>query len=294
MAFFAAFAAVNSAMLALGEIITAGAAVAPSIEMIKPILEAAPEKSEYRKIINSLSGGIEINGLTFRYNKNASPLLDNISLKIKNGDFIAVVGKTGCGKSTLMRLLLGFEEPETGAIYYDGNDLKTLDLTSVRQNIGVCLQNGRLFSGDIFSNIIITAPHKTLDDAWEAAKMARLDDEIRAMPMGMHTVISEGGGGVSGGQKQRLLIARALVKKPKIIFFDEATAALDNITQKHISDNISSLKCTRVIIAHRLSTIKQASRIIVLDGGKIVEDGDYDTLMGKRGAFYELAERQMI
>ncbi|MDR2578836.1 MAG: ATP-binding cassette domain-containing protein [Chitinispirillales bacterium] len=294
MAFFAAFTAVNSAMLAVGGIITKSATVAPSIEMIKPILEAMPEKSEYRKVVNSLSGSIEINSLTFRYNKNGAPLLDDISIKIKSGDFIAIVGKTGCGKSTLMRLLLGFEEPETGAIYYDRHDLKTIDLTSVRQCIGVCLQNGQLFSGDIFSNIIITAPHKTLDDAWEAAEMAGLDRDIKAMPMGMHTIISEGSGGVSGGQKQRLLIARALVKRPKILFFDEATSALDNLTQKHIADNISSLKCTRIVIAHRLSTIKQASRIIMLGGGKIVEDGDYDALMRKKGAFYELAERQMI
>ncbi|MDR2577216.1 MAG: NHLP bacteriocin export ABC transporter permease/ATPase subunit [Chitinispirillales bacterium] len=294
MAFFVAFGAVNSAILALGGTMLKVAEVGPAIEMIKPILETEPEKNNNRKIVKSLSGSLEINGLTFRYNKDGPPILDNFSLKVKRGEYVAIVGKTGCGKSTLMRLLLGFEEPEIGAIYYDGSDLKTLDLTSVRQNIGVCLQNGQLFFGDIFSNIVITAPHKTLDDAWVAANMAGLNEDIKAMPMGMHTMISEGGGGVSGGQKQRLLIARALVKKPKILFFDEATSALDNITQKHISDNISSLKCTRLVIAHRLSTIKQASRIIVLDGGKITEDGDYETLMNKRGGFYELAKRQII
>jgi NHLM bacteriocin system ABC transporter ATP-binding protein len=295
MAFSVAFGAVNTSILALGGIIvTIAEVVAPSLEMVKPILETTPEKNDNRKIANSLSGNIEINGLTFRYNKEGTPLFDNFSLKIKSGEYVAVVGKTGCGKSTLIRLLLGFEEPETGAIYYDGQDLKTLDLTSLRQCIGVCLQNGQLFSGDIFSNIVITAPCKTLDDAWEAAEISGLAKDIKTMPMGMHTVISEGGGGISGGQKQRLLIARALVKKPKILFFDEATSALDNITQKHISDNISSLKCTRLVIAHRLSTIKHASRIIVLNGGKIAEDGNYNSLMGKEGVFYELARRQVI
>ena len=294
MAFAVAYGAVNSAVMALGGIINSTAGAAPSIEMVRPILETAPERNDNRKIIRSLSGNIEINGLTFRYDKESAPVLDNFSLKIRSGEYVAVVGKTGCGKSTLMRLLLGFEEPESGAIYYDGRDLRSLDPASVRQNIGSCLQNGQLFSGDIFSNIVITAPHKTLQDVWDAAEMAGLDKEIGAMPMGMHTVISEGGAGLSGGQKQRLLIARALVKKPKILFFDEATSALDNISQKLISNNISSLKCTRVVIAHRLSTIKQASRIIVLDGGKIVEDGDYEALMGKRGAFYELAERQVV
>jgi len=294
MAFAVAYGAVSCAVMALAKIITMAAEIAPSAEMIKPILETEPERDTTGKIVKSLSGSIEINGLTFRYEPDSAPVLDNFSLKIRSGEFVAVVGKTGCGKSTLMRLLLGFEEPETGAIYYDGNDLKTLDLQSVRQCMGVCLQNGQLFSGDIFSNIVITAPHKTLEDAWEAAEIAGLGKDIKAMPMGMHTMISEGGGGVSGGQKQRLLIARALVKKPKILLFDEATSALDNITQKHISDNISSLKCTRIVIAHRLSTIKQAQRIIVLDGGRIAEDGNYEVLMEKRGEFYEMAKRQVI
>ena len=207
---------------------------------------------------------------------------------------VAIVGKTGCGKSTLMRLLLGFEKPETGAIYYDGHDLESLDLRSVRQCIGVDLQNGKLFSGDIFSNIIITAPWKTLDDAWEAARIAGIEEDIKAMPMGMHTMLSEGGGGISGGQRQRLLIARAVVSKPKILYFDEATSALDNITQKQVSDSIAELKCTRLVIAHRLSTIRHCDRILVLDRGKIVEEGNYDTLMDKKGVFYDLVRRQTI
>ena len=193
-----------------------------------------------------------------------------------------------------MRVLLGFEDPEEGAVYYGGRDLKTLDLRSVRQKIGVVLQNGSLFPGDIFSNIIVTSPWKTLEDAWEAAEMAGIAEDIRAMPMGMHTLISEGAGGLSGGQRQRLMIARAIISKPSILFFDEATSALDNITQSHVANSISGLKSTRLVIAHRLSTIKNCDRILVMDKGKIVEEGNYDELMKKKGLFYDLAIRQVV
>jgi len=220
--------------------------------------------------------------------------LDNLSLKVRSGEYLGVVGKTGCGKSTLIRVLLGFEEPETGAVYYDGHDLASLDLQSVRRQIGVCLQNGKLFPGDIFSNIIITAPWKTLEDAWEAASLAGIAEDIKAMPMNMHTMISEGSGGISGGQRQRLLIARALVSKPRLVFFDEATSALDNITQKHVAESLAALKCTRVVIAHRLSTIRNCDRIIVLDQGRIVEEGSYDNLVANQGPFYELTQRQIV
>jgi len=294
MAFNVAYGAVSGAIMALGGIAMTLANIKPLLEMVQPILETIPESTVGKKIITNLAGNIEVNNLTFRYDPEGPPVLDNVSLKIRSGEYVAVVGKTGCGKSTLMRLLLGFEKPETGAIYYDGHDLESLDLRSVRQLIGVDLQNGKLFAGDIFSNIIITAPWKTLDDAWEAARMAGIEEDIKAMPMGMHTMISEGSGGISGGQRQRLLIARAIVSKPKIIYFDEATSALDNITQKHVADSIASLNCTRLIIAHRLSTIRHCDRILVLDSGKIVEEGDYETLMAKQGLFYELARRQTI
>ena len=193
-----------------------------------------------------------------------------------------------------MRLLLGFEKPQKGAIYYDRRDLATLDLKSLRSRIGCVMQNGRLFFGDIFSNITVAAPWLTLDDAWEAAEIAGIADDIRAMPMGMHTVIAEGQGGISGGQKQRLMIARAVAPRPKILILDEATSALDNITQKKVSEALDGLKCTRIVIAHRLSTIRQCDRIIVLDHGKIVEDGTYEELIAENGYFAELVERQRI
>jgi NHLM bacteriocin system ABC transporter ATP-binding protein len=294
MAFNVAYSQVSGAIMALGGIAMTVAGIRPLLEMVQPILQTEPESSENKRIVTSLSGSVEVNHLTFRYDKDGPAILDDISFKLRPGEYVAIVGKTGCGKSTLMRLLLGFEKPETGAIYYDGHDLESLDLRSVRQCIGVDLQNGKLFTGDIFSNIIVTAPWKTMDDAWEAARIAGLEDDIKAMPMGMHTLLSEGGGGISGGQRQRLLIARAIVSKPKLLYLDEATSALDNITQKKVSDSLADLKCTRLVIAHRLSTIRNCDRIIVLDSGRIVEDGDYQTLMDKKGFFYDLVNRQTI
>ena len=207
---------------------------------------------------------------------------------------MAIVGKTGCGKSTLLRLLLGFEMPSKGAVYYDGKDTSTIDMASLRRKIGTVTQNGSLFQGDIYSNIVITDPSLPMDAAWEAAEIAGIADDIREMPMGMNTMISEGQGGISGGQKQRLMIARAVAPKPKILLLDEATSALDNITQKKVSDSLDKLKCTRVVIAHRLSTIKNCDRIIVLDEGKIVEDGKYQQLMEKNGFFAQLVRRQQV
>ena len=290
--FYSAYGSVASALLTLSNVALNIANLGPILDMIKPIMEAEPEIDDGRKIVTSLSGNIEVNNVTFRYG-DGPVILNDISLKIKKGEYVAIVGKTGCGKSTLLRLLLGFETPEKGGIYYNGRDLNTLDLRSVRQKIGVVMQNGSLFPGDIFSNIVVTAPWKTLNDAWEAAKLAGIDEDIKAMPMNMSTLISEGAGGISGGQKQRIMIARAIIGKPSILFFDEATSALDNITQSHVANSIASLNCTRLVIAHRVSTIKHCDRIIVLDDGKIAEEGNYEELMSKKGIFYELAIRQV-
>ena len=264
------------------------------MEVSKPILEAVPEVSEDKEIVTKISGSIEISHVTFRYEDGASNVLDDVSVKIRPGQYVAVVGKTGCGKSTLLRILLGFETVQKGAVYYDGKDISKIDLKSLRKNIGVVTQDGKLFQGDIFSNIVISAPWLSMEDAWEAAEVAGIADGIRDMPMGMSTMISEGSGGISGGQKQRLMIARAVAPKPKVLMFDEATSALDNITQKKISAALDKLNCTRIVIAHRLSTIRQCDRIIVLDGGKIVEDGTYEELLENKGFFAELVERQKV
>ena len=293
-AFNAAYGMVNSAFLALAGIAEGIGQIRPALEMARPILEAQPEVSEDKQVITSLSGGIELNNVTFHYKEDMPAVLDDLTLKIRPGQYVAVVGRTGCGKSTLIRVMLGFETPQKGAVYYDGRDLKRIDLKSLRRRIGVVLQNGNLFTGDIFSNITISAPWLTLEDAWEAAEKAGMAEDIRAMPMGMHTLISEGQGGISGGQRQRLMIARAIAPKPKILIFDEATSALDNLTQKQVSDALDQMKCTRIIIAHRLSTIRQCDRIIVLDHGRIIEDGNYQALIEKNGFFAELVARQRL
>ena len=293
MAFNVAYGQVGGAFAALTATALAIAGIAQQLNSMKPLFEAVPETGVGKKTVTGLAGGLEVNNVSFRYSETMAPVLDDISLSIPPGQFAAIVGETGCGKSTFIRILLGFETPQKGAVYYDNQDLSTLEPRSLRKNIGVVMQDGKLFQGDVFSNIVISAPHLTIDDAWAAAELAGIADDIRAMPMGMHTVITEGGGGISGGQKQRLMIARALAPKPKILMFDEATSALDNITRKHVADALTGLKCTRIVIAHRLSTIQQATRIIVLNKGKIAEDGAYDELMAKNGIFTDLVRRQM-
>ncbi len=293
-AFTTAYGMVSGAFSALAGIALNIAQIKPMLTMVKPFFDAVPEVSDGKQVLTRLSGGIEMNNVSFRYSENMPLIIDNLSLKIRPGQYVAIVGKTGCGKSTLMRLLLGFEHPQKGAIYYDGKDLERIDLRSLRRRVGVVMQNGKLFQGDIYSNIVISAPWLSQDEAWEAAELAGIADDIRMMPMGMNTIISEGSGGISGGQRQRLMIARAVAPKPKILMFDEATSALDNLTQKKVSESLDALKCTRIVIAHRLSTIKQCDRIIVLDHGKIIEDGKYDELIAKNGFFAELVARQRL
>ena len=293
-AFNSAYGMVSGAFMALSGFAMTAAQFRPVMAMAKPIMDAEPEVSEGKQVIERISGAIEVSNVSFRYREDMPLVLDDLSLKIKPGQYVAIVGSTGCGKSTLMRILLGFEKPQKGAVYYNGKDLSTIDLKSLRRKIGVVMQNGKLFQGDIYSNIVITAPRLTMDQAWEAAEMAGIAEDIRRMPMGMHTIISEGGGGISGGQRQRLMIARAIAPKPKVLMFDEATSALDNITQKTVSESLEKLKCTRIVIAHRLSTIRACDRIIYLEKGKIIEDGTYDELIALGGRFAELVERQRL
>ena len=293
-AFTAAYGMLIGAFMSVSSIALSAAQIQPILEMAEPFLKAEPETTQGKEIVTRLSGGIELNHVSFRYSEDGPYILNDLSLKIRPGEYVAVVGRTGCGKSTLVRLLLGFEEPEKGAIYYDGKDMNSLDLPSLRRKIGTVMQDAGLFQGDIYSNIVITAPQLTLDEAWEAAETAGIAEDIRAMPMGMNTLISEGQGGISGGQKQRIMIARAIAPKPKLLIFDEATSALDNKTQKQVSEALDSMGCTRLVIAHRLSTIRHCDRILVLDGGRIIEDGTYDALIEKGGSFAELVERQRM
>ena len=293
-AFMNAYGHVNSAFAALAGIAISVAAIPPVLEMAEPILQAEPEVSEKREAVTGVSGSIEISHVSFRYEENRNYILTDMNLKIGAGEYVAIVGRTGCGKSTLVRLMLGFEQPETGSIFYDHHDLSKIDPRSLRKHIGVVIQNGSLFQGDIYSNIAISAPELTLEEAWQAAETAGIAEDIRRMPMGMQTIIAEGQGGISGGQKQRLMIARAIAPKPKILIFDEATSALDNKTQKQVSDALDKLRCTRVVIAHRLSTIRNCDRILMMDQGKIIEEGTYEELIRKQGAFADMVARQRL
>ena len=292
--FQAAYGHVLSAFSALAGIATSIAAIKPVLEMAEPILRTEPEITAEKEVLTRVTGNIELSHVSFRYEENTPWVLENLSLKIKAGEYVAIVGRTGCGKSTLVRLMLGFEMPQKGAVFYDGHDLNAIDPKSLRRKMGVVIQNGDLFQGDIFSNITLSAPQLTMAEAWEAAETAGIADDIREMPMGMMTMISEGQGGISGGQKQRLLIARAIAPKPKILIFDEATSALDNKTQRQVSDALDKLKCTRIVIAHRLSTIRNCDRILVMDHGQIIEQGNYDELIALNGAFADLVARQRL
>ena len=293
-AFLSAFGMATGSLTALASTGQTLPYLKPILNLAEPILKETPEVVSGKRTVGTLRGGIEMNHVSFRYEEDGPLILDDLNLSIKPGEYVAIVGQSGCGKSTLMRVLMGFEIPQNGAVSYDGMNLNEIDPGSLRRNIGTVLQNGKLFSGDIFANITISAPWLTMKDAWAAAEMAGMAESIREMPMGMHTLISEGGGGISGGQKQRLMIARAIAPKPKILMFDEATSALDNITQKIVSDSLEALKCTRIVIAHRLSTIRHCDRIIVLDHGKIIEDGTYEQLLEQKGFFADLVSRQQI
>ena len=293
-AFTASYGMLMGAFMSLSDIALSAAQIQPILEMAEPFLKTEPETADNKEIITQISGSIELDHVSFRYSEDTPYVIEDLSLKIRPGEYVAIVGRTGCGKSTLVRLLLGFEKPEKGAVYYDSRDIDHIDLPSLRRRIGTVTQDAGLFQGDIYSNIAITAPHLTLNDAWEAAEMAGIADDIRSMPMGMNTIIAEGQGGISGGQRQRIMIARAIAPKPKLLIFDEATSALDNKTQKQISEALDALDCTRIVIAHRLSTIRHCDRILVLEGGCILEDGSYDELIEKGGFFAELVERQRL
>ena len=293
-AFNTAYAYIASAFSSLAAIALSIATIKPSLDIIMPLMEAEPEQQDDKETVTAISGAIELSHLSFRYTADGPTIIDDLSLTIPPRQYVAIVGRTGCGKSTLMRLLLGFEKPTKGAIFYDRKDTRHLDMHSVRRLIGTVMQDGKLFGGSIFENITISAPALSMDAAWEAAEIAGIAEDIRSMPMGMHTVLQEGGGGISGGQRQRLMIARAVAPKPKLLLLDEATSALDNITQKQVSEALDRMRCTRVVIAHRLSTIRHCDRILVLDEGKIIEDGTYEELIAKKGFFAELVERQQV
>lgn len=293
LAFYTAFGTFIGGATNLSTTVVDVLDVLPIWQRAQPILTAQPEVDPSQTDPGRLSGQVTIDQVSFRYRSDGALILDGVTIEAEPGEFVALVGPSGSGKSTLFRLLLGFDTPEVGTLYFDGQDMAGLDLNAVRRQFGVVLQTSRLMSASIFENIASSAM-LTMEEAWEAARMAGLDHDVTAMPMGMHTVVSEGGTNLSGGQRQRLLIARALALRPRILLFDEATSALDNHTQAVVSESLDRLKVTRIVVAHRLSTIRNADRIYVLEKGRVVQQGSFEELAAQAGLFSQLIKRQQV
>ncbi len=274
-----------------GSFVSAVAAL-PLFEEIKPVLQATPEVRTASTRPGPLTGAIEARRLSFRYSDDGPLVLDDVSFDVGSGEFVAIVGPSGCGKSTLLRLLIGFDRPVSGSVLYDGQDLSALDQSAVRRQCGVVLQHAQPFTGSILDVICGTEPY-TPEEAMAAAEMAGLAEDIKRMPMGLHTIVS-GSGAISGGQRQRLMIAQALIRRPRILFFDEATSALDNETQRTVIESTKALNATRIVIAHRLSTVLDADRVIVMEDGKVAQQGPPAQLLADTGGrLHELVRRQM-
>jgi ABC-type bacteriocin/lantibiotic exporter with double-glycine peptidase domain len=290
LAINAAFGQLLAAATELARAAATALELVPLFERLRPIIAAAPEARGDKSEAGPLSGRIEVSHVTFRYAEGSRIVLDDVSLRIEPGAFVAFVGPSGGGKSSLLRLLLGFETAESGDILYDGQSIRTLDTASLRHQIGVVLQHGRITTGSIFENITSRLPY-TLDEARAAARLAGIDADIEAMPMGMHTLLIEGSSTLSGGQRQRLMIARALIGRPRLLFFDAATSAFDNRSQALVVQSLEKLRTTRVVVAPRLSTIERADRMFVFETGRLVEAGSFAELIGRDGLFSRLARR---
>ena len=293
MAFLSAYSSFQGAFLGVAGALLQIRNVIPLSKRIRPILDALPEIESSKPPVDKLRGNIEISHLNFRYAPDAPLVLKDVNMSIREGEFVAIVGTSGAGKSTLMRMLLGFEKAESGAVFFDSQDISAVDIGSLRRQLGVVLQNDTVLQGTILQNIVGSSGLKEAD-AWEAARKVSFDKDIAEMPMGMFTMIPAGGATLSGGQLQRLIIARAIIRRPSVLIFDEATSALDNITQIAVRKSLDELKVTRIIIAHRLSTIINADKIYVMKDGEVVEQGNYEELMKQDGYFAQLARRQNI
>jgi len=270
-----------------------GAAVVArqSLLRTRPALEAVPEGGGDGIQPGALSGLIEVRDIVFRYAPDLPPVLDHVSLTVNPGEQVAIVGPSGCGKTTLMRIILGLENAESGVMLVDGRDLSGLDKPAVRRQVGSVLQSAVLLPASIRENVAM-GRSLTQDEVWAALDAAFVGDDVRKLAMGLDTPVSDGGGTLSGGQRQRILIARALAGRPRVLVLDEATSALDNITQAGIVAALDQLNITRLVVAHRLSTIRNADRIFVLDGGRLVDEGTYEELISHPGPFRDLALRQ--
>ena len=290
---YAAFMVFFAAVSRLGATFSALAAIMPAYQQTKPILEATSDNSPEGEQPPALSGDVRLEHVSFRYTEDGPPVLRDVSVHARAGEFVAIVGESGAGKSTLFRLALGLENPLSGAVYYDGRDLARLNRRAVRSAIGMVGQDASLRPGTVLENIVGVFPHLTEDDAWRAARLAAIDEDIAAMPMQMQTITGDNSSMFSGGQIQRIMLAAALVRDPSVLFLDEATNWLDNKSQAQVMDSVAGLAVTRFVSAHRLSTIRKADRVYVLEGGRVAQTGTFDELMATEGLFRALVRRQM-
>lgn len=293
LAFSVAYGSASAAFASLAGVAAQIASAGPYLGMVAPILEVAPETSERRPALARLSGGFELSSVTFSYGEGLDPVLSDLSLRVRPGEYVAVVGRTGCGKSTLLRLLLGFERPGRGAVYYDGHDLSSVDAGSVRRHTGVVLQNGQLVQGTVYENIALSSPGSRSRTPGRR-RGSREWPTTSAPCRWAWRPCSPTAGAASRAGSASASSSRAVAGRPKILMFDEATSALDNVAQRAVSEALDGLRCTRLVIAHRLSTIRNADRVVVIEGGRIVEDGPYDELLALGGAFARLVERQQM
>ena len=295
ISFNASYALILTAITGLTDMMHSIFLLKPLMEQVSVLIEAETEGSKKQEFIRKLNGNIDLEHLYFSYPESERQCLKDISLKIRKGEKIAIVGESGCGKSTLLKIIMGIEKPTSGSVYFDGKPLETLNLRSLRKNIGSVFQFSKLMPGSIYSNIAFTSGSVTMEEAWDAAEKAGIAADIRNLPLGMETEISQSyAGGFSGGQKQRILIARTFASKSPILIFDEATSALDNITQKQVLDQVYQTKSTVIMVAHRLSTVTGCDRILMLENGKIVEQGNYEFLMQQNGKFADLVRKQLV
>ncbi len=293
IAFMSLYGLFMGSVVGISNVFKAYADFNSSYNQLSDFFTADIEKTDLKKEIESFSGNIEFSNISFKYPDSGAYILENISFTVKKGQKIGITGKSGCGKSTLIRLLLGFEQPEKGRIFIDNADLNEINLSSYRKKLGVVLQSTKLIPMDIFSNITLTSPDSSYEEVLETVRMVGLKEDIEKMPMGLYTFVSDDNLTISLGQKQRILLARAILSKPSLLVLDEATNALDNITQAAVTRYIDSMDTTAIIVAHRLSTIKECDSIFVLDGGVVAEQGKFDELIAKKGVFYNLFKNQM-
>ena len=287
------FIAFQSAIARLGESFGAIAAMLPAFDQMRPLLAAVPESEVEGEPVERLGGEVLFDRISFRYDPDGPLILDDVTIRARPGEFVAIAGESGAGKSTLFRLALGIDRPTAGAVYYDGRDLRHLNLKQVRRKIGAVPQSVRLHPQDLWDNIVTHHEGPGVEEVWQAARAAGIESEVKAMPMGMMTMVGAIGGVLSGGESQRVTIARALLGSPRIMLLDEATNWLDNESQAEVMQNLGLLTSTRIVIAHRLSTLEQADRIYVLQAGKVVQSGSFEELMEVEGVFRDLVKRQI-